>query len=118
MNNITNIIDLFEKHIGTNTPEVTFRSVNGVSFTDVPFKIAEEDGVYTYIYIPVLTKDYHYRGLVDAIVGLKYDLGETLAIMLNYMDSPKTVRYKKAYEELQDWRRTAKEFAKSHFGIA
>ena len=118
MNNITNIIDLFEKHVDRTAPEVKFRSINGVSFVDIPFNVVEDNGVYTWVYITIVENNYHYRGVVDAIVGLKYDLSETLAIVLNYMDSPKTARYKKAYDELQDWRRNAKEFAKKHFGNA
>ena len=106
---------LFE---GTNYPnEIIKNKRNNKNFIEVPFVIDVNNGIYTWIYIKLIPYNYHYRGLVNEIISLKYDESEMFAILLNYMDDPKNEVYKNEYEELQNWRKHAKEFAKKHFGI-
>ena len=74
--------------------------------------------MFTWEYVPLRISDYNYPGLVNALIGLKYDLSETLAIMNNYMYEPTNETYKKEFIEFQEWRKTAKTYAKKYFNIA
>lgn len=83
----------------------------------VPYNIAEVDGTFTCYYVPLTPDNYNYGGLVDAIIGVKYSLGNTLAILNNYMSDSKNTKYKNEFLELQDWRKYAKIEAKKHFNL-
>lgn len=113
MNESPNILQLFPQQQGTVKPV----AMESNSYVEVPYILSKKDGLYTWISILLKSRDYHYRGLVDAIISLKYDVSESFAIMLNYMNEPDNTHYKKEYEELQKWRNHAKSYAKEHFNI-
>ena len=105
-------IPLFE---GAEYPDTIKHKQNNI--IELPFIINENNGIYKWIYLKIKIYNYHYRGLVNEIVSLKYDESEMFAVLLNYMDEPNNEVYKKEYNELQNWRKYAKEFAKKHFNM-
>jgi hypothetical protein len=115
-------IDLLRQYEGYNYPSVETRLINYITYYFVPINIEEiplEDGktLYKWEYIDLRSYDYNYKGLIKALVWRKYDLSDTIAIMLNYMYDPKNKDYKKEFEDLQAWRKQVKDFAKKHFNV-
>lgn len=111
-------IDLFRQYEGFEYPSTEKRTVNYITYVYIPINIEEiplEDGqtLYKWEYIDV--RDYSYKGLIKALIWRKYDLSDTIAIMLNYMTDPSNDKYKKEFEDLQKCRQEAKEFARKHF---
>lgn len=115
MNINSNVLTDIPKQQGTTRPVASTQVLNNNTLVNVPVIISEDDGIYTWVYITMNEYNYHYRGLVDIIVSLKYDLTETLAILFNYMDEPENEVYKKEYNDFQSWRKFAKEYSKNHF---
>ena len=117
MNIKSNILETLNQHQGAQCPGVETKIINGCTYKCVPFVIEQGDCYCSWTYIELKNCNYHYRGLVNAIIELKYDLSETLSILFNYMDDPENEKYKNEYLEFQSWRRDAKTFARTHFGV-
>ena len=114
---ITNI-DINMIYSVADAPEVITQKSGRRTYKYVPYNVnQDENGIYTWQYVIVSPKNYNYGGLVNAIIGTKYSLDEVLAIMNNYIASPKTAAYKQEFMDMNDWRTTAKEYAKKHFNI-
>lgn len=115
-------IDLFRQYEGYNYPSTETRKVNYITYVYVPINVEEiplEDGstLYKWEYIDIKSYDYNYKGLVKALIWRKYDISDTTAIILNYMSDPKNEDYIKELNDLQEWRKYVKSFAKSHFNM-
>lgn len=113
-------IDLFRQYEGFEYPSTETRIVNYIPYIYVPINIEEtllEDGqtLYKWEYIDLNYSDYNYKGLIRTLAGRKYDISDTIAIMLNYMSDPENEDYKKEFEDLQTYRKDIKAFAKKHF---
>lgn len=117
MNKTSNILQVLPLQQGYEYPVVVESVRGGMPYVEVPYIISEEDGLYTWFGIIMRKHDYHYRGLVDAIIELKYDMSESFAVLLNYMDDPENNHYKTEYDEFQLWRKQAKDYAKKHFSM-
>lgn len=113
MNDVTNILQLLPKEQGTVYPA----TMEYASHVEVPYMLDSDNDLYTWVTLYIKSSDYHYRGLVNAVITLKYDESEAFAVLLNYMDDPDNEHYKAEYEAFQLWRKHAKEFAKNHFNI-
>lgn len=109
------MIDTMNIYTGENKPEVITENINNKVIKYVPYNILEDNGTYSWQYVPVSIEYYNYDGLVDIFIGLKYSLSSMLAIINNYLLDSK--KYKKEFDEMQDWRNTAKIMAKKHFNI-
>ena len=112
-----NNIEIFQDYFGIEKPNVEKRDVYGTTIYYVPYNVSLLDNMYKWQYVPVKAKNYNYKGLINVIMGIKYDLNDTLAILFNYLDSPDNEDYKAEYDELQTWRKHAKAFSKSHFNV-
>ena len=115
-------IDLFRQYEGFDYPSTETRTINYIPYVYVPINIEEfslEDGqkLYRWEYVELKSYDYNYKGLIKVLVWRKYDISDTIAIMLNYMSDPENEDYKKEFEDLQSWRKYVKSFAKSHFNM-
>ena len=108
-------IDLMKIYSDTDFPEVYSKTINGCGYKYVPYIISEDNGNYQYKYLLIKASDYTYEGLVNVIIGLKFYLSETLAILYNYLSNPKYAKYKAEFDELQIVRTEAKDYAKKHF---
>ena len=113
-------IDLFRQYEGFNYPSTETRTVNYITYKYVPINVEEislEDGrkLYKWEYIDLKSYDYNYKGLIKALIWRKYDLSDTIAIMVNYMNDSKNPEYKKEFNDLQAYRKDVKEFAKKYF---
>lgn len=73
------------------------------------FNIEETDNGYSYEYVIVKLGNWNYSGIVSAIVRSRYSQDDVEAIILNAGDKEHMAKY----EELQEWRKFAKQLAKS-----
>lgn len=112
-----NNIDLTRVYTENTKPEVCSEIINGCGYKYVPYIMSEDNGMYTYRYLLIKDSEYTYGKLVDIIIGFTFSLRETLAIMNNYMLDPNNPKYKAEFDELQNIRKAAKDYAKKHFNI-
>ena len=108
-------MDLSIEYTGTELPKIVKNRYGRSTSYFIPYNIVEDNGAYTYRYVSLSQDDYNYGGLVDAIIGVKYSLADSLAILNNYLYDNKNKEYKKEFEDLQAWRTFAKEEAKRYF---
>jgi hypothetical protein len=105
---------------GVVTPEVVTKTINGSVCTVIPLVLKEGDETteqpYEWIDIILRPASFNYGGIVDAIVNLKYSLSEVVAILNNYLSDMTDDEAKREFDELQAWRRHAKEYAKKLLG--
>lgn len=73
------------------------------------FNIEETDNGYSYEYVVIKLGNWNYSGIVSAIVRSRYSQDDVEAIILNVGDEEHMAQY----EELQEWRKFAKQLAKS-----
>lgn len=114
---INDNIEIMTTYTGQEAPKVVNKKIGNKFYTYVPFITDESDGVYTWQYVMMQSHNYNYAGLISAIICLKYNNEEELAILNNYLAEPKNTKYKKEFADLQSWRTTAKDYAKKHFNI-
>ena len=98
---------------GDKAPEIEIRKFNNSTYIVVPFILSKQP-LYEWIELVFKPFNYNYGSVIDSIIGLKYSLSETLAILNNYLSDPENVKYVAEFNELQEWRRTAKEYVKKH----
>lgn len=73
------------------------------------FNIEKTDDVYSYEYVVIKLGNWNYGGIVSAVVRSRYSQDDVEAIILNGGDE----EHRAKYEELQEWRKFAKQLAKS-----
>ena len=97
-NNIPNIVDKYTKR--------------GVNYKAVNFNINEVEYGYEWdsVELPVIRWDY--GGIIDALVTYKYPNDKMQAVINNYLLEPDNEEYIIAFNEMQAWRKKAKEIAK------
>ena len=101
---------------GAIAPEVVRKKFATGEFVCIPFILSEEPE-YRWIEISLRSYKYNYDNLVDAVIGIKYSYKEMFAILNNYLLDPKNSDAVKAFNDMQEWRKTAKDFAKKHFNM-
>jgi hypothetical protein len=105
------------KYNDNKLPNVVDQKVRGRKKKFIPYNITENNGVYTWEYIEMNASDYTYGGVINVLIGLKYELQQTLAILSNYLSDPKNSKYIKEFEEFQACRKEAKDYAKKLFDV-
>lgn len=110
-------MDVNEIYTSSEYPELKIEVYNRSTIYYVPYGIVENDGVYTYRYVSLIPENYNYGGLINAIIGVKYSLRETLAIINNYLADPEDEEHKVEFWEMQDWRKFAKSESKKYFKL-
>jgi hypothetical protein len=107
--------------VGYCVPGKNFIVINSITYIIVPVVIKETivDNIteYKWIELRMPTEKYTYSGLIDELVNFKYDLSKNIAIINNYLLEPTNIEYKKEFDDLQEWRLTAKNIAKKHFNM-
>lgn len=97
-NNIPNIVDKYTKR--------------GVNYKAVNFNINEVEYGYEWDSIELLAILWDYSGVVDALIQYKYPIDKMQAVINNYLLEPENPEYITAFNEMQAWRKEAKEIAK------
>lgn len=108
-------MDIQKTYTSLEYPKMVTKRYGRATMYYIPYNVIEDNGTYTYKYVSLTPESYTYGGLVDAIIGTKYNLSEVLAIVINFVGDSKNVDYKAEFDELQIWRAFAKDEAKKHF---
>lgn len=78
----------------------------------VNWDIKENDGWYIYDQVEIEFNKWNYSGVVDALITYKYPIDKMQAVINNYLLEPSNEEYIAAFNEMQAWRKEAKEIAK------
>ena len=94
-------------------PEFIEKNIaNGRILFDVNFNIIFNGEMYEYEAITMSYDKWNYAGVVDALVQYKYPIDKMQAVINNYLLEPENPEYITAFNEMQAWRKEAKEIAK------
>lgn len=78
----------------------------------VNWDIKENDGWYIYDQVEIEFNKWNYSGVVDALIQYKYPIDKMQAVINNYLLESSNEEYIVAFNEMQAWRKEAKEIAK------
>lgn len=70
------------------------------------------DDMFQYDSIEVDFNKWEYGGIVDALITYKYPNEKMQAVINNYLLEPENEEFVTAFNEMQAWRKEAKEIAK------
>ena len=97
-NNIPNIVDKYTKR--------------GVNYRAINFNVQEVEYGYEWDSVELLSIQFDYSGIIDALITYKYPNDKMQAVINNYLLEPENEEFVTAFNEMQAWRREAKEIAK------
>jgi hypothetical protein len=114
----TENIQLDQIYTSKTFPVNVTKKISNQFYVYVPI-VTEKNVMNDYVYKYVLMHDYeyNYKNLVSFIIYMKYTNSDTIAILSNYMVDPQNEKYIKEYNDFQNWRKFAKDYAKKHFNL-
>lgn len=99
--------------ISISIPEIVDKYViNGANCYDINFNIVKEQDWYSYEQVKIPNGRFDYSGIVDSLIQYKYPIDKMQAVINNYLLEPENQEYIIAFNEMQSWRKEAKEIAK------
>lgn len=99
--------------IGISIPEIVEKYViNGANCYDVNFNIVKEQDWYSYEQVKIPNGRFDYSGIIDALITYKYPNDKMQSVINNYLLDPTDEDIVKEFNEMQAWRKEAKEIAK------
>ena len=99
--------------ISISIPEIVDKYViNGANCYDINFNIVKEQDWYSYEKVKIPNGRFDYGGIVDSLVQYKFPNDKMQAVINNYLLEPENEEYVTAFNEMQTWRKEAKEIAK------
>lgn len=110
-------MDINNTYTGLEIPKLMPKRYGRATMYYVPYNVTKDNGTYSWKYVSLTPENYNYGGLVDAIIGTKYDLSSVIAIVINYVGNMDDAKYKAEFDELQQWRAYAKTEAKKYFDV-
>lgn len=86
--------------------------LGGVRRYDINIDIVQDGEMYKWEQVSVPSEKWDYSGVVDALVSHKYPIDKMQAVINNYLLEPENEEYIRVFNEMQAWRKEAKEIAK------
>lgn len=86
--------------------------IGGVRKYDINIDVVFEDDLYKWEQVSIPYGRFDYSGVVDSLVQYKYPIDKMQAVINNYLLEPNNEEYIVAFNEMQAWRKEAKEIAK------
>jgi hypothetical protein len=86
--------------------------LSGIRHYDINIDIMQEGEMYKWEQVSVPYDKWNYSGVVDALVSHKYPIDKMQAVINNYLLEPENEEFVTAFNEMQSWRKEAKEIAK------
>ena len=86
--------------------------LGGVRRYDINIDVVQEGEMYKWEQVSVPYDKWNYSGVVDALVSHKYPIDKMQAVINNYLLEPENPEYIIAFNEMQSWRKEAKDIAK------
>lgn len=86
--------------------------LGGVRRYDINIDVVQDGEMYKWEQVNVPIEKWNYSGIVDALVSHKYPNDKMQAVINNYLLEPENEEFVTAFNEMQSWRKEAKEIAK------
>lgn len=103
------------KQTGNTRPDMVVFFPPKVTFNfDIVEVKREEETTYEWSSVELKQNEWEYGNLVSAIIRERYTADNVEAVILNYGDGEP--EHEQSYNELQEWRKHAKQLAKEVFG--
>ena len=78
----------------------------------VNIDIYYDNGIYEWERVEIPAGRFDYGGIIDALVTFKYPIDKMQSVINNYLLDPTDETIVKEFDEMQAWRKEAKEIAK------
>lgn len=86
--------------------------LGGVRRYDINIDVVQNGEMYKWEQVNVPIEKWDYSGIVDALVSHKYPIDKMQSVINNYLLDPTDETIVKEFNEMQAWRKEAKEIAK------
>ena len=86
--------------------------LGGVRRYNININVVQDGEMYKWEQVNVPIEKWNYSGIVDALVQHKYPIDKMQAVINNYLLEPENEEFVTAFNEMQSWRKEAKEIAK------
>lgn len=93
-------------------PLVESCNISGVVHYDINIDVAPIEGGYHWKQVSITKERWNYGGIIDALVTYKYPNDKMQSVINNYLLDPTDEDVVKEFNEMQAWRKEAKEIAK------
>lgn len=98
---------------GNNAPNIVDSyTIRGVNYKTINFDIREVDEGFEWESVEMPQTKWDYSGVVDALIQYKFPNDKMQAVINNYLLEPENEEFVTAFNEMQAWRKEAKEIAK------
>lgn len=105
---------LKEKFMESKIRPDSFESytISGILQYAINIDVVETENGYRWEQVHVTKRNWEYGKIVDALISHKYPIDKMQAVVNNYLLEPENPEYITAFNEMQAWRKEAKEIAK------
>lgn len=86
--------------------------ISGQRLYDLNLEVAQDGDVYRWEQIQIPFNKFNYSGVVDTLIVFKYPNDKMQAIVNNYLLDPTDQQSLNEFNQMQEWRKYAKELAK------
>lgn len=87
-------------------------NILGQLYYDINIDVEPMDGGYKWEQVQLTKEKWNYGGIVDALIQHKYPVDKMQAVINNYLLDPNDEAVIQEFNEMQEWRKQAKEIAK------
>jgi hypothetical protein len=105
----------------TNKPNLAEKEIiRGRETYFVNWNVIYNGELYVYDQVEIEFNKWNYSGVVDALIQYKYPIDKMQAVINNYLLEPENLEYVTVFNEMQAWRKEAKEIAKKalEYGVS
>ena len=94
--------------------------IKGVITYFINMNVFFNGNMYEYDPVEVKYEQWNYGGIVDALVTYKYPNDKMQSVINNYLLEPDNAEYIQEFNDMQAWRKEAKEIAKQalEYGVS
>lgn len=93
-------------------PLVDTYILNGQRLYDLNLDVTKEGDIYRWEQIQIPFSKFNYAGIVDTLIVFKYPNDKMQAVVNNYLLDPTDQQSLNEFNQMQEWRKYAKELAK------
>lgn len=93
-------------------PLVESYNISGVVHYDINIDVTPIEGGYHWEQVNLTKERWDYGGIIDALVTYKYPNDKMQSVINNYLLDPNDESVIQEFNEMQEWRKQAKEIAK------
>ena len=86
--------------------------LGGIRKYYVNIDVVFDEGLWSWEEIHIPDGHFEYAAIVDSLISYKYPIDKMQSVINNYLLEPENEEYILAFNEMQAWRKEAKEIAK------